>query len=208
MKRLLRALNVIDDEELVGASDVGFAANMQILRTLRVLRLIKLIRLVRASRVFERWKSKITISYSSSVVLQCIFTLVIGSHWYACVIALQASLHTSPVETMLGPGMYGFCSGETSKGDVELGTGRRQLVPDALWTELGFDGSGGILGAAMRGRLMQQATAVRPGEGGPLAGCREMSLGSWYLASFSWSTMVLTGTGGTVSAAVVDMPLE
>ena len=63
------------------ATEVGFAANMQILRTLRVLRLIKLVRLVRASRVFERWKSKITISYASSVVLQCIFTLILGAHW-------------------------------------------------------------------------------------------------------------------------------
>ena len=106
--------------------------------------------------------------------------------------------------------MYGFCSGE--------GDGRRLLAggladddddhadgPAASAASggglgslggFGGGGGGGVLGTLFRARALSGAGGSQALTG-PLAGCREMSLSSWYLASFSWSTMVLTGTGGT-----------
>ena len=140
--------------------------------------------------------------------------------------ALQASLHSSPHDTLLGPNMYGFCSGE--------GDGRRLLAGGLADDDDGHTGGpaasaagggglgslgafgggggdfggnfggnfggggggGGVLGTLFRARALSEADGSQA-LAGPLAGCREMSLSSWYLASFSWSTMVLTGTGGT-----------
>ena len=52
-----------------GEEDAGAAGQMGMLRVLRALRLIKLVRLIRASRVFDRWKAKITLSYGSQASL-------------------------------------------------------------------------------------------------------------------------------------------
>ena len=89
-------------------------------------------------------------------------------------IALQASLHSTPYETWLGPGMYGFC--------VPHAVGEAHTASDAI-------------ADAAEGASMEEAMeeAARSLGGGPLAGCREMGLGSWYLAAFAWSTMVITG---------------
>ena len=152
-----------------GDTDVGIAADLQILRVLRVLRLMKLFRLVRASRVFERWKSKITLSYSTTILLQCVLNLLLGAHWYACLTALQASLHTSIQSTWLGPSMYAFCD-EAEPGPAVV----ERQPPPGLPTDQGAESHGPVL-----------------------AGCSSLQLGSWYLASFSWSVMVITGVGGT-----------
>ena len=81
-----------------------------VLRVLRVLRLIKLVRLVRASRVIQRWKSKVALSYGVQTMLVCFFGLVIAAHWYACVLAMMASLHDHAENTWLGD--YNFCNQE------------------------------------------------------------------------------------------------
>lgn len=101
----------------------------------------QLVRLVRASRLFERWKTKITLSYGTQTVLQCVFVLLISSHWYACIIALQATLHSDVHDTWVGQNLYGYCK------------------PN--------------------------------GATGPLDGCNGLTLGSWYLAAFSWAIQVM-----------------
>jgi len=85
----------------------------------------------------------------------------VASHWYACVIALQASLHADPHLTWLGPELYSFCEGS-------------------------FPNSSSIGVSDIEG---DNSLA--------LAGCHGLGVGTWYLASFSWSIMVITGTGGT-----------
>ena len=79
-------------------------------RVLRVLRLVKLVRLLRASRLFERWKSKITLNYAQQTVLTVVFALVTLSHWYACIIALGASMHVDVDSTWVGSQLYGLCN--------------------------------------------------------------------------------------------------
>lgn len=59
----------------------GFAANMSLLRVLRVVRLVKLVRLIRASRVFERWKTRISLSHGSLTIIRSVTMLVLGAHW-------------------------------------------------------------------------------------------------------------------------------
>ena len=48
--------------------------------------------------------------------------------------------------------------------------------------------------AAMEATMEVAMKAAAPG---PLDGCPSLSLGGWYLAAFSWSIMIITGTGGT-----------
>ena len=151
---------VISEESAADSAAVdagGVSSHMSVLRVLRVLRLMKLVRLVRASRMWERWKTRITLSYGSITMLQCAVMVMVSAHWYACVMGLQASLHTNPLDTWLGPELYGFCY--------------RADPADAI--------------------------IVNPSAPIPVAGCEELTTGSWYLAALAWSFMVLTGTGGT-----------
>ena len=140
-----------------GAGDGGGGA-VVVLRVLRAVRLVKLVRLVRASRVFERWKSKISMSHATKTVFRAISMTLIGAHWYACVMALEASLHDSPESTWLGSERYGYC--------------KDPVVPSASMTPTTSAGLS-------------------------IAGCGGADPGSLYLGAFSWSLMVITGTGGT-----------
>ena len=71
-------------------------------RAIRALRLVKLVRLVRASRLLTRWKARIGLSYSSTMTLKIISTMTLAAHWYACILALQATLHDDLAATWLG----------------------------------------------------------------------------------------------------------
>lgn len=126
---------------------------MTLLRVLRVLRLVKLVRLFRASRLFERWKSKVTLSYGTQTVLQCLLILVLGSHWCACIIGLSAALHSSIDETWIGERLYNLCGDESD--------------------------------------------AVKLSQSGALSECPGLTVGQLYLASVSWSVLIITGCGGT-----------
>ena len=92
-----------------GGMDAKGGSRVSVLRALRVVRIFKLVRLVRASRVFQRWKSKINISYGTQTLLQCSFILFFSAHWYACIIALDASMHSSVQQTWMGADMYNLC---------------------------------------------------------------------------------------------------
>lgn len=157
--------------DLYIASDAGASdlANLSVLRTLRVLRLIKVVRLIRATRVYKRWRSALALNYSAETLLQCVIGIFITAHWYACTIALEASLHTAAEHTWLGPDFYGICSGSWEL-ELSNSTGERQVLP----------------------------------------GCEGVGSGRLYLAAFSWSIMVITGTGGTdyyPSSQVTPSPL-
>ena len=135
----------------------GVAEKMSILRVLRALRLIKLVRLVRASRVFQRWSNKITLAYGTQLLLQCLLLLIFASHWFACIIGLQASLHNSVHDTIAGKNLYDLCGDEDAEPVRKVALGAEFV----------------------------------------LAGCTRLSTAGWYLSAFSWSIMILTGTGGT-----------
>mmetsp|Transcript_11138 Transcript_11138/g.28549 ORF Transcript_11138/g.28549 Transcript_11138/m.28549 type:complete len:790 (-) Transcript_11138:107-2476(-) len=96
---------------LVDSSDnaPAFLSEVRTLRSLRALRLVKLIRLMRAQRVIARVSTRIAMPYTSLIMLGYLFAVLLAAHWYACIFALQASLHNSPSDTWLG--IYGYCDG-------------------------------------------------------------------------------------------------
>ena len=54
------------------------------------MRLVKLVRLLRGARMFKRWEARLAINYSTLTLALCLIGVLISSHWFACVWALQA----------------------------------------------------------------------------------------------------------------------
>ena len=160
-------------DEHGNAATSSFAGDVSILRTVRIVRLAKLIRLVRASRLYARWQAKISMSTSTQTVYTCTMLLVLGSHWYACVIGMQTALHENPARTWLGTSRYGYCLDARINGSFTLDPEAAREIDEGA------------------------ATAARIADSPPLDGCSTMSLTSWYIASFTWATLLITGTGGT-----------
>ena len=60
-------------------------------------------------------------SYGTQTLLKCAFLLLFGSHWFACIIALQASLHSNVDETWVGEDRYMLCAqAPMTWGDLAL----------------------------------------------------------------------------------------
>ena len=94
---------VMDDD----SENADRVSRVRTLRALRALRLIKLARLLRAQRVIARWATRISIPQQTLTMMACVLAVVLSAHWYACIFALQASIHDSPSDTWLG--VYGYC---------------------------------------------------------------------------------------------------
>ena len=58
--------------------------------------------------LWERWKSRMALSHATQTMTSCALLLLLGAHWYACTIALEASLHASYDQTWLGPGLCAY----------------------------------------------------------------------------------------------------
>ena len=76
---------------------------------------------------------------------------------YACIVALEASLHADIDTTWLGSDLYNFCTGSKPSDD-----GKTTALVDPS-----------------------------------LPGCDELGTGDMFVAAYSWSLMLITGTGGT-----------
>ena len=100
--------SVFDYIPLLSSSDGGTGDAVSVtekltgFRAIRALRLVKLVRLVRASRLLTRWKARVGISYGMMTLVKIVAQMIIAAHWYACVLALQATLHDDPYGTWLG----------------------------------------------------------------------------------------------------------
>ena len=88
------------------------------------------------------------------MTLKIISTMTLAAHWYACILALQATLHDDPAVTWLGHQRH--CH-HTPLTHAELNN----------------------LTATERFSVQ----------------CPEFDIGTFYLVSFSWSAMILTGFG-------------
>ena len=78
------------------------------------MRLIKLARLLRASRVFQRWQTKVAISYTRLSIAKSLLNVVLLSHWFACIWGLQVALgdkQGSWVES------FGYCEPSPDRPD-------------------------------------------------------------------------------------------
>ena len=148
-----------------------FAGNMSILRVLRCLRLVKLVRLIRASRVYERWKTKISLSHAQMTWVQIFVAIILSAHWGACIMSLQASLHNSPQDTWIGENLYGLCGDDDSTQREDNSTSMAAILSSRM------------------AAILSSRTSV--------TGCADLSVFNWYVGAFSWSMLVITGTGGT-----------
>jgi len=66
----------------------GALGKMKALRIIRLMRLLKLVRIMRASRIFQRWETDISVSYSMMSLSKFLLMIVIVGHWLACAWAL------------------------------------------------------------------------------------------------------------------------
>ena len=153
-----------------GSLGFGFdPSGLVVLRVVRTLRLIKLLRLLRVESKFLRWQAKITLDYGQLTMLRCLAMLLISAHWYACTFAMQATMHSSPRSTWMGEDMYSVCPRSEADYDALVASG--EIDP----------------------QLVQQGTE----RDAFMSRCGDLDIATWYLASFTWATMVITGTGGT-----------
>jgi potassium voltage-gated channel Eag-related subfamily H protein 7 len=177
-----------EEEEEEGENDKGALEALRVLRVLRALRLIKLVRLVRASRMFKRWECKIAINYSALAMAKSVIGIVVVSHWFACIFALQTIFFDGPVDMVpvLGTdppeyvdtwkGKYSYCTAtgpRSSSGTVPY----ECIDPVALYcaslywaimtiTSIGY----GDVAATPRNSAEQAITAVLMLAGGFLWG--------------------------------------
>jgi hypothetical protein len=89
--------------DIVGGSGRD-AKSVSGLRAVRVLRLLKLTRLMRGSRVFKRWEMRMSINYAYLAIVTTTISMLISSHWFACIWGLQASF--DPLNSWLGAKQY------------------------------------------------------------------------------------------------------
>jgi hypothetical protein len=90
----LRGWFVLDLVSILPFDIVSFAlkdgalGKMKVLRVVRLMRLLKLVRIVRASRIFQRWETSISVSYSALSLCKFMIMIVMVGHWMACAFAL------------------------------------------------------------------------------------------------------------------------
>jgi hypothetical protein len=105
-------------------------SDLRVLRTLRVLRLIKLVKLLTASKIIRRYEVKVAINYAALSLFKCIVGMLLLSHWFACIWALQTSFASSKLDTWLGNNEV-YCFASTSEATVD---GVECLAPPVIYT--------------------------------------------------------------------------
>ena len=103
---------------------------LRVLRVLRALRLVKLVRLVRASRMFKRWECKIAINYAALALGRCVVGVLLLSHWFACLYALQTIFFDGPVGSVKIIGSSPAEYVDTWKGHYDYCTSTGHLLAD------------------------------------------------------------------------------
>jgi hypothetical protein len=94
-------------------------SKLKILRVIRLARLVKLVRLVRGARMFKRWEARLAINYSTLTLTLCLLGVLISSHWFACIWALQTTLlYDDPSEGWMGKD--GYCVSTYNETASEL----------------------------------------------------------------------------------------
>lgn len=86
---------------LVG-DNAGLSQYGSALRLIRLARLGKLLRILRASRILNRWATKITISFGTQLLIKCVLMFCVLNHWCACAIRMGSKMSLDQcVETKL-----------------------------------------------------------------------------------------------------------
>lgn len=129
-----------------------------LLRLVRVARLFKLIRLSKFQRIYVRCISRISIKHETMVKLKVVVLTICVVHWYTCIFALSASMHSDPRDTYFY--RIGFCT-SLSSDDYDPTDSETLLLNFAEECNI--------------------------------------SAGRFYVASFTWALLLVTGSGGTAT---------
>lgn len=63
-----------------GPAEDDAAKNLMMLRVLRAVRMVKLVRLVRASKIYERWQARVSLSFATLTVIKCVGGIFLVTH--------------------------------------------------------------------------------------------------------------------------------
>ena len=83
-------MQILPFDMLALTGDTDNASRLKIIRLVRLMRLLKLIRVVKASRIYERFEEKISVSYSIISLIKFLVLLLVFGHWLACCWCLVA----------------------------------------------------------------------------------------------------------------------
>jgi len=86
-------------------NDTGGQAKM--LRLVRLLRLLKLLRILRASRLLQRWETRVGITHIQMTMLKLIVMIVLATHWLACMWGLIPFVQSETTFTWMSRWMDG-----------------------------------------------------------------------------------------------------
>jgi len=87
--------------EDAGSNASSMTRHFKLLRLLRLLRLTRLLRLVRGSRALQHLHLRFGIQYAWQVVIECITSYILLSHWLGCLFYLQTVFADSRTTTWL-----------------------------------------------------------------------------------------------------------
>jgi len=152
--------------------------NLKLLRLLRVMRLLRLAQVLKATRLAERWRSRITLSSSMIRLLKFATLLLITCHWMGCIWGFAGSVegtnlscrHELPVDD---PRREIYPSREVFLRDPD---GREDAFNPQAWVGMSWTTH------FARNRAASTPTNI----------CSPVTL---YMISLYWATMTLTSIG-------------
>ena len=103
-------------------------STLRVARVVRTTRLLKLLRLLRSSRLFLRWRTRMSIRFSTLTIIRVTVTTVVLTHWTACILKLQ-TVGYDEMDTWLGA--TGWCALDDSFGEGRRLRGAGEADDDA-----------------------------------------------------------------------------
>lgn len=140
--------------------------NLMMLRVLRAVRMIKLVRLIRASKIYERWQARVSLSFAALQIIKCVLGIFLVAHCTSGRAGRASSRRagsnadrTRPLSTLL-PICIHSCSHYAL---MRLG---RVAIPLTLTSAgvVGGWGSCGLRRVCVHHRTPDDSAHVRPGD--------------------------------------------
>jgi hypothetical protein len=94
-------LSIIPFDFLGCVLDLPVIQRLKAVRVIRLMRLLKLMRVLRASRLFARWLTQISISFSVLSMMKFFALMILSAHWMACLWGMLASVQGESTVTWI-----------------------------------------------------------------------------------------------------------